>query len=341
MFGKIRRGLPAFAGLLAAVSLTAGDVAAQVKMRVSLDTSAIHIRTKLVGEYLEAVKKKSGGAIEPELYHSGQLFRDRDVGKALRQGGVEMAVPGQWVLTGFEPNLDFPFLPSCYGRSREEFHKISDGEVGKQLNASLEQKLNAKVLGKWMDLGASHSYSASKPLHKPEDLKGMKIRTSGGHGQFIRVKFLEGVPNFTAWPDVPLALSQGNFDGLITTNESLVSAKLWEAGVKYALQDFQGFAQYIPLVADAFLEKLTPEQRKILFDTWAEMIDGFRQQAAAAQDKARETMAEHGIKVVDAAKADLDATRKRMLATQDDVVKELKMDPAVVAKIDATLGAMN
>jgi C4-dicarboxylate-binding protein DctP len=310
-------------------------------MRVSLDTSAVHIRTKLVGEYLDAIKKKTNGAIEPELFHSAQLFRDRDVGKALRQGGVEMAVPGEWVLTGFEPNLDYPFLPICYGRSREEMYKISDGEVGKLLNASLEQKLNVKVLGKWFDLGSSHTYSATKPLNGPDDLKGMKIRTSGGHGQFVRVKFFDGVPNFTAWPDVPLALSQGNFDGLITTNESLVSAKLWEAGVKYALQDYQGFAQYIPLVADAFLEKLKPEQRKILFDTWAEMIGGFRDQAFAAQEKARETMAEHGVKVVNASKADLEATRKRMLPTQNDVVKELKMDSGLVAKITAAFSATN
>ncbi len=341
MLKEFRTGLLALAGLAAAAGMVVSDAAAQVKMRVSLDTTAVHIRTKLVGEYLEAVKKRTGGAIEPELFHSAQLFRDRDVGKALRQGGAEMAVPGQWVLTGFEPNLDYPFLPICYGRDRAAMYKISDGEVGQIINRSLEQKLNSKVLGKWFDLGASHTYATNRPLNKPDDLKGLKIRTSGGHGQFVRVKFFDGVPNFTAWPDVPLALSQGNFDGLITTNESLVSAKLWEAGVKYALQDYQGFAQYVPLVADSFLEKLKPEHRKILFDTWAEMIDGFRDQAFAAQEQARETMAQNGVKVVMAGKADLDATRQRMLPTQDDFVKELKMDPAVVAKIQATFAMTN
>jgi C4-dicarboxylate-binding protein DctP len=341
MIGQFRRGLVIAAGLAAAFDLSMYDAQAQVKMRVSLDTTAVHIRTKLVSEYLDAVKKKTGGAIEPELFHSAQLFRDRDVGKALRQGGIEMAVPGEWVLTGFEPNLDYPLLPICYGRERQELYRISDGEVGQAINKSLEQKLNSKVLGKWFDLGASHTYSASKPLTKSDDMKGMKVRTAGGAGQMERVKFFGGVPNFTAWSDVPLALSQGNFDGLITTNESIVSAKLWDSGIKYALQDYQGFGQYIPLVADSFLKKLRPEHRKILFDIWAEMIEGFRDRVFAAQEQARETMAQNGIKVVVATKADIDATRKRMLPTQLDIVKELKIDPALVAKINATYGVMN
>jgi len=310
-------------------------------MRVSLDTTAVHIRTKLVGEYLEAVKKRTGGAIEPELFHSAQLFRDRDVGKALRQGGAEMAVPGQWVLTGFEPNLDYPFLPICYGRDRAAMHKISDGEVGQIINRSLEQKLNSKVLGKWFDLGASHTYATNRPLNKPDDLKGLKIRTSGGHGQFVRVKFFDGLPNFTAWPDVPLALSQGNFDALISTNESIASAKLWDSGIKYSIQDYQFYAQYVPMVAEGFFAKLKPEQQKMLTDTWAEMVDRFRDEANEAQRKAAETMAQNGIKVVTAKPEDLAEARKRMLATEVDLVRELKFDPAIVTKVNAVVSMTN
>jgi C4-dicarboxylate-binding protein DctP len=61
----------------------------------------------------------------------------------------------------------------------------------------------------------------------------------------------------TAWPNVPRALSQGTFDGLISTNESLVSAQLWEAGVRYGYQDHNSFAAYIPMVSNAFWDKLT------------------------------------------------------------------------------------
>lgn len=326
--------------IVAGLLFTGEAFAEGVKMRVSLDTTATHIRTIQVGRYLEAVKEKSKGSIEPELFHSGQLFRDRDVGKALRQGGTEMAVPGTWVLGGFEPNIEFFSLPALYGQPREVVYKISDGEVGQILNKSLEQKLKAKVIGKWLDLGSSHTY-ATKKLEHPDDIKGMKVRTSGGHGQFVRVNFFGGVPNFTAWPDVPLALSQGNFDALISTNESLVSAKLWESGIKYALQDFQFYGQYIPLISESFFNKLTPEQQKIITETWAEMIDKFRDEANAAQDKARDTLAANGVKVTVVDKAVLADARKRMLPTEADIVKELKLDPKLAAKINEVVNAAN
>lgn len=321
--------------------LTTNAVADGVKMRASLDTTAAHIRTKSVGVYLDAIKSRSKGAIETELYHSGQLFRDANVGKALRQGGAEMAVPGTWVLSGFESSLEYTTIPATYGRSREEMYKLSDGEVGQQLNKSLEQKLNVKVLGKWFDLGHSHTFATAKPLNGPSDLKGLKIRTSGGGGQMLRVKFFDGLPNFTPWPDVPLALSQGNFDALLTTCESAVSAKLWDSGVKYLLLDQQFFAQYIPMVARGFYDKLKPEQQKLLVDTWAEMIDKFRAEAHAAQMKAKDTLAENGVKVVEPSKADIAAVRQRMMPTQDEVAKELKVDPAIVSKVNQSVGAMN
>lgn len=332
-FGFVAAG---FATLIALPAAAEG-----VKMRVSLDTTATHVRTILVGQYLDAIKAKSKGEIEPELFHSGQLFRDRDIGKALRQGGAEMGVPGTWVLTGFEPNMEYSVLPSLYGQPREMMYKISDGEVGKQLNASLEQKLNAKVLGKWMDLGSSHTYSTTKPLTKSTDMKGLKVRTSGGHGQMVRVKFFDGLPNFTAWPDVPLALSQGNFDALISTNESVASAKLWDSGIKYSVQDNQFYAQYVPLLSQAFYNKLKPEQQKLLVDTWAQMIDKFREEANTAQMKAKESMEAAGIKVVSPSKEDLAESRKRMLVTEADLVKELKLDPAIVAKINAIVNVTN
>ena len=63
---------------------------------------------------------------------------------------------------------------------------------------------------------------------------------------------------------MPLALSQGTFDGLVSSNESLVSAKLWDAGVKYALEDHQWIAEYIPLASQVFWDKLTPDLQKMM-----------------------------------------------------------------------------
>ena len=327
-------------GVAASTLATPAMLRAQepLKMRLSLDTSATHTRTIQMTAFAKELEKLASGKIKVEVFHSAQLFRDRDVGKALRQGGAEMGVPGPWNLTGIEANLDITQAPSFYGRTAAEIYKVIDGEVGQALNGMIEKKLGVKVVGKWLDLGAAHTFSTSKPLNGPDDLKGLKIRTSGGAGQMLRVKFFDGVPNFTAWPDVPLALSQGTFDALFTTNESVKSAKLWDSGVKYSLQDYQFFAQYIPMVSEAFWKKLGPDLQKVVSNAWASKIDGWRKDMAASQAESLEIMKKNNIKVGAPDAATLNATRTRLMATQDAVVKELKLDPALVAKANAAFG---
>lgn len=100
---------------LAASALIAAPAAAQDKLRISLDTNASHVRNKGVEMFAEELKKRVGNKLVIEVYPSGQLFRDRDVPKALRQGAVEMAVPGTWQLDGVEPDAGLQTLPMFYG----------------------------------------------------------------------------------------------------------------------------------------------------------------------------------------------------------------------------------
>src|SRR3981081_706525 len=110
-----------------------------VKLRASLDTSATHGRTIAVEDYLKQVQKEAGGRIQTELFHSGQLFKDANVAKALRQGGIEMAVPGTWVLTGFVPDADIVQLPVFFGQTIDAVHRVVDGPVGQTINKELEE----------------------------------------------------------------------------------------------------------------------------------------------------------------------------------------------------------
>jgi len=312
-----------------------------VKLRASLDTSATHGRTISVEDYLKQVQKESGGRIQTELFHSGQLFKDANVAKALRQGGIEMAVPGTWVLTGFVADADIVQLPVFYGQSVDAVHRVTDGPVGQTINKELEAKLDAKILGNWLDLGYQNVYSTSKPLTDFKDLVGMKIRNSGGAGQFAKAKFFGATPNMTAWPDVPLALSQGTFDGLTTTNESVASAKLWDSGLKFGLETHEALNAYIPMLSQTFWKKLTPDLQTLMVNMWAKNIPIYRANMAKAQIAARATLIEHGIKFVDPSADQIAAIRAKMMPTQDALAVELKVSPDLVNQATAILTATN
>ena len=309
-----------------------------LRLRCSLDTAPSHGRNVSVKDYLGKVEAASGGRIKAEVFESGQLFPDLQVGKALIQGQVEMAVPGSWTITGIVPNADFFQLPVLYGRPIEAVHHVADGKPGQLLNKEIEQKLRSHVLGSWLDLGFQNWYSATRPLNSVADLRGMKIRNSGGAGQAWRARFFGAIPNTTAWPAVPLALSQGTFDGLVTSNESIASAQLWDAGLKYALEDHQFVAEYIPMISLAFWNKLAPDLQKLFADIWAQNIQAYRAHMAELQTKARQTLQEHGVKFVDPAPEEIAEARQKMMAEQDQVARETKVSPEMVKLIMAEIG---
>ena len=233
-------------------------------LRCSLETVPSHARNVTIRDYLRKIEAATQGRIKTQLYESGQLFPDLQVGKALLQGQIEMAAPGSWSLTGIVPDADFLQLPTLYARPIDILHRAVDGRPGRLLAVQIEEKLSAHVIGPWLDLGFFNWYSTSRPLKSYGDLKGMKIRNNGGAGQAWRTQFMGAVPNTTPLPNVALALSQGTFDGLITTNETIASAHYWEAGIRHALEDHQFIGEYIPIVSLAFWKKLSPDLQALL-----------------------------------------------------------------------------
>jgi C4-dicarboxylate-binding protein DctP len=300
------------------------------KIRCSLDTAPSHVRNVSIADYLKKVENATGGKLTSEIFASGQLYADLNVAKALLQGQVDMAAPGAWTQTGIVPDCDFCQLPVFYGRPIEVTEKASDGKPGALIVKQMETKLRVKVLGPWLDLGFQNWYTTKMPLNTSDDIKGLKIRSPGGAGISWRISFFNGIPNTTAWPNVPLALSQGTFDGFVSTNESCASAKLWEAGVKYSYQDHQYVGQYVPMMNGVFWAKLPPEIQKVMIDLWAANIATYRANAAASQDRARKTMADNGVTFTDPSQDVLSKARKAMQAEVASLASAAKLSPEVI-----------
>jgi C4-dicarboxylate-binding protein DctP len=200
------------------------------------------------------------------------------------------------------------------------------------VNAEIAAKLRLHVLGRWLDLGFENWYGTGKVLASLEDLRGMKIRNSGGAGKAWRTIFMGAIPNTTPMPSVALALSQGTFDGLITTNETVAASSLWESRVHTALEDHAAFNAYVPILNGKWWQALAEEHQALLTDAWEGHIDVYRANMAAAQAAAREKMLAHGFTFTVPDPAETDAVRARMLGLQDGLVKQWRITPEIAAQ---------
>ena len=335
-----RAFVAAAAGAIAAPSLSRKAFADDaIKLRCSLDTAPSHPRNRALVDYLGKLEEASQGRIKSEVFHSGQLFADLNVTKALIQGQVDMAAPGTWTMTGLVPDCDFCQLPALYSPPIELFRRCADGAPGELVNKEIETKLRSHVIGSWLELGNENWYTTRKEIRSLEDLGGLKLRSPGGAGISWRIGFVHGIPNVTPWPNVPLALSQGTFDGFVSSDESVNSAKLWEAGVKYSYADHQFFANYIPIVSDAFWSKLSEAERKLMREVWAANVERYRAMSAKSQADARAAMQANGVSFFDPPAEQIAADRKRMIAAQADLIRDTKLSADIVKLVGDTVGS--
>src|ERR1700742_4981291 len=183
-----RTFVAAAAGVVAAPYLVRSASADDaIKLRCSLDTAPSHPRNQAIVDYLAKLDEASQGKIKGEVFHSGQLFADLNVSKALIQGQVDMAAPGTWTMTGLVPDCDFCQLPALYSPPIDVFRRCSDGAPGEHINKQLETKLRSHVLGNWLELGNENWYTTKKEIRSLAGLHGLKIRSPGGAGVSWRI----------------------------------------------------------------------------------------------------------------------------------------------------------
>jgi TRAP-type transport system periplasmic protein len=312
-----------------------------VTLRISLDTAPSHVRNVAIADYVKRLEDATGGRIKAQIFASAQLFGDRDVAKALRQGGIDMAAPGAWYLSSVVPSAGVLDTPIFFGRTLDAVHRVVDGAVGQKIDDEVEQKTGGKVLGRWLDLGSLNIYSTKRAINTVADLEGLKLRSPGGVGMALRASAFGAIANTTPWSDVPLALSQGNFDALVSTDETLTSGKLWEAGIKHAFVDREYPALYIPVVSGEAWKKLKPEDQKLMIDLWAENINRYRDLAREAQEKARAGLVERGVVFVTPTEAEAASARAKLLSFQDKFAQQLKLSPEIVDASKTALAAIN
>ena len=302
-------------------------------MRISVENAPTHVQTRAVQAFADDIRQQLAGRIAVEFFSEARLFRDSEVISALMQGKVEMAVPGNWNVERFEPNVGMFLLPFFYGKPAQTNYAVLDGKIGQAITARVEQNLHVKVLGRWIDLGHAHLFSIGQPIARHEDIRQKRVRVAGGRANELRIQAFGGIPTSIPWPDLPAYLEQGKIDAILTSYETISSAKLWEKGIRYVFEDREYFPQYIPMIRLSFWDKLPADIRQIILDTWEKHVDQARQAAAAAQAEAKTTLRTHGIEITVPDEQAMTHWRQMLLPLQNDFIQTLKIDPELVNQI--------
>lgn len=212
-------------------------------------------------EYFKKLaEERTKGRVKVEVYHNSQLYKDKEEMEALQIGAVQMLAPslakfGPLGVKEFEV-FDLPYLFDNY----EELHAVTQGPLGKQLLSKLDAK-GIVGLGFW-DNGFK-VMSANKPLKKPEDFRGLKMRIQQSKVLDSEMRALGANPQVMAFSEVYQALQTGVVDGTENPPSNLYTQKMHEVQ-KYVTTSDHGYLGYAVIVNKKFWEGLPADIRTIL-----------------------------------------------------------------------------
>src|SRR5258706_11597384 len=147
----------------AAVSLTLGHGAAPGNPR----TVAAEAFAKMVTE-------RSSGNVVIKIAGSEQLGSDVSMLTSLRTGALDLTANSQGAASGLVAELNALGLPFLFS-SVDAAIRVLGGPVGDDL-AKKFAGIGMVVLD-WWDNGVRHVTNSKRLIAKPEDIKGLKIRT--------------------------------------------------------------------------------------------------------------------------------------------------------------------
>lgn len=284
-----------------------------------------------VKRFAELVAAKSGGKLKVQEFPSNQLGNELQQQSALQGGVQEMSAPATTSLAGIVKEfglIDFPFAVSTFAQA----DALLDGPFGQALLARLPEK-GLVALGYW-DLGFRNVTNSKRPVARPEDLEGLKIRV------IPNPVFLETFKAFKANP-VPMpfaelygALESRAVDGQENPFAVILSNKFFEVN-KFVSATNHVYAANIVLVSKKFWDRLSPAEQKIMQDAANEARGYQRQVSRAAAQSAVGELQKHGMQFNEVSPEQ--QARMREIARPVTEKFAASYDPAIVKLYNAEL----
>jgi tripartite ATP-independent transporter DctP family solute receptor len=230
-------------GAFAALAATTSGLrsAAFAQQTLVLKASDVHPEGYPTVAAVEAMGKKlaatTSGRISVQMFASMQLGGEKEAIEQAQVGAIQLARVSVGALGPVIDDLNVVNLPFLF-RSTAHMQRVIDGAIGQELLDKVTNNAKAGLVGLcWMDAGARSIYNTKRPIHKLEDLKGLKIRVIGNPMFVDMMNALGGNGVAMGYDQVFSALQTGVIDGAENNPPSFVFDNHYQAAKYYTLTE--------------------------------------------------------------------------------------------------------
>ena len=243
-------------------------------------------------KFAELVDQKTDGRVKIAVGESAQFGDDVEAITSMRLGTLAFAANSQGSTSSVVPEFAVLGLPFLF-QSLPQAWKVLDGPVGEQLAAASE-KQGLVLLALW-DNGIRQISDNVRPIEKPEDLEGIKLRTPPDPMTVDIFTALGANPTPMAFSELYIALQQGVVDGQENPLMNIYSSKLYEVQ-KYISMTGHKYEATPVFASKVVFDTFSPEDQQAIRDAAAEAGKLNREMSQQADEELRGKMEEAGVK---------------------------------------------
>jgi tripartite ATP-independent transporter DctP family solute receptor len=249
---------------------------------------------QMPAEFIKAyLEEKTGGRLKVEVFHSGQLGRDRELIEAVQYGTVDLAIITTSPISNFVPAhtvLDFPFLFQDW----DHVERFLASPAIEQFKAE-SGKARFHTLAV-IPRGFRSVFNNKLPIKAPEDLASVKLRVIESPIFVDSFNALGASAQAMSWGDVFTALQQGTIDGHENTLLASFDERVYEVQ-KYLSLTKHIFAFCVLVASPPLYDKLPAEYRDLILEATAEFLPTVSSRQRIIEDSFIGQLAEKGMTV--------------------------------------------
>ncbi|MBQ9007905.1 MAG: TRAP transporter substrate-binding protein [Clostridia bacterium] len=244
-----------------------------------------NITTRTARYFAEQVRELSGGHMEIEVYASGVMGDEMQSYQQIQMGALDLyrANGGSLSKAGSHATniLALPFL----FRDRDHLWNVLLGDAGREILADLAESGTQMVGLFYLDEGQRNLFMVNRPIHRVEELSGLRIRAMVSDILEDTFQALGAIPVESTYAELYNTLESGAVDGADNPVASYTSNKFYQVA-PYYIRTGHMYPPSIVVMSEITWNHLSEADHAVLQEAAVRAMEFNRNEISMAEEKA-------------------------------------------------------
>ncbi|MDP3616862.1 MAG: sialic acid TRAP transporter substrate-binding protein SiaP [Rhodoferax sp.] len=242
----------------------------------------------------DEIKKRTGGRYEVQVFPASSLGKESDINQGLTLGTVDIILTGASFAGASYPPLAVTYFPFIF-RDSEHQLKYAKSDVFRELAKGYDDKSGNHITA--LNYYGARQLTSNRPIVKPEDMKGLKIRVPDAPAYLAFPKSLGANATPIAFAEVYLALQNGTVDAQENPLPTILAKKFFEVQKNISLTGHI-VDSLLTVVGGPLWSKLSDADKKIFNDVMQEAAEKTGREIIASEIRLVDEFKKKGINVI-------------------------------------------